>query len=150
MMCKTTPKNIASCEKQALALEMRREGRTYGEIAQVIGCSKTMAFKHISAALKAIVQPGVEALRELENERYDVALRAIWPKVASGDLDSLHAFIRLSQRRCALLGLDMPVKVANTDSQGRDNPFMEISAEGLRQIAATVIGTDAEPTTPEE
>lgn len=110
---------IGAAEKEAQALELRKTGMSYRRIAEAMGlCNRQKAERIIKRALKNVVTPGVEALRTLENERYDEAMVAIWPRVQKGDLESLHGFLRLSERRCRLLGLDAPAKLAPTTPDG--------------------------------
>jgi hypothetical protein len=53
----------------------------------------------------------VDEMRELENARLDRAQTAIWTKVLNGDLKALDAFLKISQRRARLNGLDAPTKI---------------------------------------
>ena len=47
----------------------------------------------------------------LECERLDVALLAIAAKVQAGEIDAVHAWVRLCESRRKLLGLDAPARL---------------------------------------
>jgi len=118
---KTSPRQLKARERQARALEMRTSGATYAEIAKALDyAGPSSVHKALTTALDNIIAPEVEALRTLEGQRYDAALKSIWPKVVDGDLDALHGFVRLSDRSCKLFGLDMPAKVAPTTPDGTE------------------------------
>lgn len=115
----SSPRRIEAKAKQALALELRKQGQTLDVIAKSLGYSSPSAVSRaIESAMSRIVVFGVEALRTLENERYDSALSALWPDVERGDVEAIGAFIRLSARRCKLLGLDLPLKIAPSNLEG--------------------------------
>lgn len=116
---RTSPRRVEARVKQAQALEMRLEGKTLAEIAEALGYSgPSGAAKALSAALSAVIAGPVEELRAVENARYDVALAGLWPEVKDGDVDSVNAFVKLSARRCKLLGLDAPTKIAPVTPDG--------------------------------
>lgn len=143
---RTSPRRVEARLKQAQALEMRLEGRTLAEIAEALGYSGPPgAAKALSTALTAVIAGPVEELRALENSRYDAVQGAIWDKVKEADLEAVHAFLRLSHRRCKLNGLDMPIRIAQTDSEGNDNPFMELTGEELRAIAIGIVQNTPNP-----
>lgn len=142
----SSPRRISAKEKQAEALELRKQGRTLAEIAKALGYSSpSAASKAIESAMTRVVTPGVEALRSLENERYDTALAGLWDDVKDGNPESVNAFIRLSARRCKLLGLDAPMKIAQTDPDGNANPYLEITAQELRSIALALAENPEKP-----
>ena len=50
-------------------------------------------------------------MRELEGARLDRAQAAIWTQVLEGDVKAVESFLRISQRRAKLFGLDAPTAV---------------------------------------
>jgi hypothetical protein len=82
-------------------------------------------------------------MRALENARLDRAQTAIWSKVIAGDLASIDVFLRISQRRAKMNGLDEPTRV-NLSINVRQE--ME---QALNQLESVVLGeatvVDADP-----
>jgi len=114
-------KKIALAERQQTALSLRKSGATYRAIAAHIALlpgnerySEGLAHADIAACLKAINEKtslDTEEYRALELERLDTAQLAIASKVQSGDLGSIDRWLRISERRSALLGLDAPIRL---------------------------------------
>jgi hypothetical protein len=50
----------------------------------------------------------VEQLRQLERDRLDTMLDAIWPRVRAGELRVIDRALRIMERRSKLEGLDGP------------------------------------------
>ncbi len=99
-------------KKEAQVLNLRRGGLTFDLIAQRVGyANPSVASQAYKRALKRIVYEEVESVRQVESDRLDLAQSAIWQGVTQGDIPSINTLLRIMQRRAALLGLDMPVKV---------------------------------------
>ena len=54
----------------------------------------------------------VEELRAHENERLDDAVRKLYPLMEEGNLKAMTLFLKVSERRAKLNGLDVPTRVA--------------------------------------
>ena len=54
----------------------------------------------------------VEELRAHENERLDDAIRKLYPLMEEGNLKAMTLFLKVSERRAKLNGLDVPTRVA--------------------------------------
>jgi len=117
------PDPAALHTRRIRALNLRLAGLTYERIADELGYSTASAARDlILRALDAANHHQVEALRTLENERLDRAQAAIWPtiigrpdEVGFDDRNkAVSTFIRISERRARLNGLDAPVQVAVT------------------------------------
>ena len=105
-------RKVAANDKQRQALEMRKAGATYDDIARALGYSQpAVAHKAVKTALKFSLRDVAEDVRDIELHRLDQALLAIWPGVRSGDLKSIDRFLRIMERRARFLGLDVPTKV---------------------------------------
>ena len=61
--------------------------------------------------LRDMDRPAVSMLRELEVQRLDAMLYAVWDDVLQGDANAVHTALRISERRSRLLGLDAPHSV---------------------------------------
>ena len=131
----------AIAERQRHALELRRAGATYDQIAQGLGLAhRSNARKDVEAALLAIIEEPATEVLKLELDRLDSLLRAIWPAavkkipvvVQQGDEEEIVGLIdrqgpmidrvlRLMERRARYLGLDKPIRVkADVDAVVRD------------------------------
>ena len=106
------PTSEQSLNKEKQVLNLRRGGLTFDLIAQRVGYGNpSSAAQAYRRALKRIVYEEVESVRKVESDRLDLAQSAIWQGVTQGDIPSINTLLRIMQRRAALLGLDMPVKV---------------------------------------
>lgn len=107
-------KKEGAIERRQTAFELRKNGVTYRQIGQRLGVSETQAFKDVQAVvarLKELELEGLEDYRRLELERLDTALVAIVLQVRNGHLGAIDRWIRLSESRRKLLGLDSAEKV---------------------------------------
>jgi hypothetical protein len=110
---KATPGRIAIAEREAKALELRKEGATYGAIARSIGYTdRSAAAKPVSRALAATIQEPADELRRLESERLDALLAAVWHDAMAGRRSAVESALRIMDRRSKLIGLDAPLRRA--------------------------------------
>jgi hypothetical protein len=104
-----TGRTIEAYEKDQKALELRKEGHTYESISEQLGYSTPSAsYKAVMRRLRDMDRPAVSMLRELEVQRLDAMLYAVWNDVLQGDANAVHTALRISERRSRLLGLDAP------------------------------------------
>ena len=99
-------------ERRVLALELRKAGGSYREIARQLGVDVHTAHADVGAELAALRETAVaEAteLRALELERLDGMTSGLWPHIQEGSAAAVSAGVRVSERRSRLLGLDAPV-----------------------------------------
>jgi len=118
---KVAAKKVSIAERQQTALSLRKSGASFRAIASHISTlpgnekySEGRAHADVTACLKALNEKtslDTEEYRSLELERLDTAQLAIAKKVQSGDLGSIDRWLRISERRAALLGLDAPVRL---------------------------------------
>ena len=115
---RATRSRLALRERQRRALELRLAGHTYQQIADALGSkSKCGAYKAVEGALREVTREPAEAVRELELQRLDAMLAALWPQMQKSDIQALAGCLRISERRCRLLGLDAPHKIDATSSE---------------------------------
>jgi hypothetical protein len=101
-------RKLTQADKRVRALELRREGKNYRQIAKEIGWrSHVTAMNNVKAALKETVQEAADDLRAVESQR----LEWLWAKVVERmDTDHLWAVdrgIKVVEQRRALFGLDV-------------------------------------------
>jgi hypothetical protein len=108
---KTSRKSLIAEEKRQKAIDLRRLGCTYREIADQIGASPGYSFKLVTQALKRIRQETneiAEDARTLELERLDNLWRYAYQAVINGDVAAIDKAVKVMDRRARLLGLDAP------------------------------------------
>lgn len=104
---KTRPSVIAARERAAKALELRKQGYTFREIAATAGYrTLAAAYDAVQRAMRDITAEPAEQLRALETSRLDRMLARIWPKVEAGELPAIDRALKICERRCRLMGLD--------------------------------------------
>ncbi len=121
-------------DREALALRLRREGHDYGEIAQQVGWrSESTARDAVQRALRRRVEPDVEVLRNIEDDKLAEMERVCWAIIRADHwayswgkpvldehgnrmqdpeprLKAINTLVRLQERRARLFGLDAAAK----------------------------------------
>jgi hypothetical protein len=126
-------RKLAVRQREARALELRRDGRTHTEIAQILGVSRPMATRIINRGMDRIVKEPASQVRLIELERLDqLQVEALGVlrrrhmvvsggKIICGDDDqpllddgptlaAIRTLITIQERRARLLGLDEPAR----------------------------------------
>lgn len=105
-------KQLNAVDKQVHALELRKSGHTFEQIAAKLGyASKSGASKAVHSALKKTIQEPADELRQLEMERMDALLAALWPQAMQGSPRHAEMCLKIMDRRAAMIGLDAPKQV---------------------------------------
>lgn len=94
------------------AVSMALAGFTYEQIGDRLNLSPRGAHQLVTRTLEESRNYAVDDLRRVENARLDRAQAAIWTEVIGGDLKAISTFLRISERRAKLNGLDAPSKIA--------------------------------------
>jgi len=131
---KTSAAKVRSMERQVKALELRRSGMSYHEIAAALGIGKSQAQRYVQAGLaSAREQVAAEAsdLRAEEVSRLDGMLRGLWPDARKGHLGAVEKVLKIMERRAKLLGLDAPVRLAH----GGDGDAPPIKSENIHAMS---------------
>ena len=140
----------AIAERRTIALELRKAGGSYREIARQLGVDVHTVHGDVAAELAALRETTVgraEELRALELERCDQMVAGLWPKVVSGNPPAVLAAVRVGERRSRLLGLDEPTATRteisgslSVDAQKRLDKerelFSLLSIQQMEEIAA--------------
>src|SRR5690554_5869536 len=96
------------------ALDLRRQGYSFREIGAKLGCCHATAYRHVTEALADTVRERDQLaadLIQIEVERLDAALNAVWDGAMKGDVRKVDRVLKISERRSRLLGLDAPTKL---------------------------------------
>lgn len=116
---KGTAKKADTAERRRKALELRKAGATYEQIAEQLDYdNRGSAWKAVDAALKEITAEPAAEVRQLELERLDALLLSLWKQARGGNLGAVDRVLRLMERRSKYLGLDSPARM-EVDQQVR-------------------------------
>lgn len=108
---RTSPRRIESHQKAVKAVELRKAGMTYVQIAQAVGYgSPEAACKAVSRALEESIVEPTQGLIQLETERLDRLMLALWKDATNGNQGAVDRVLKIMERRAKLLGLDRPTK----------------------------------------
>jgi len=108
---KTSPRRIEAAAKHVEALQLRKAGATYQQIADTLGYSVAGAEKAVKSALADMKHEPAQELIILERARLDALLMGIWAQAVKGNQGAIDRALRIMERRAKLLGLDMPVQM---------------------------------------
>lgn len=130
-------------ERHALALEMRKFGYSYEQIAEHFETTPASARGLVKTALEhAIKEPGQEVI-DMELQRLDQLYRAAFGAVANGDTSAVNQCLSIMQRRAKYLGLDAPDKKEVTGKNGGPlelaSSLKGLSDEDLASIKALLL-----------
>jgi hypothetical protein len=104
---------IAMLERQLLALDLRKQGMTYRQIATRLECNHVTIYNDIHRELKRLAdesQDSTAEMRQLDLERIDMAIAGLMPFVRSGSANHTMALMKSIDERAKLLGLYAPEK----------------------------------------
>jgi hypothetical protein len=116
------PKKKITIDRDRQALDLRKAGASYDQIARQLGYfNRGGAFKAVARGLdtvKHLMVESAEDVRSLELTRLDALLLGIWQAATSGDVQAVTAALRIAERRAAYLGLDAPKRQELTGADG--------------------------------
>ena len=106
-------------DRKIRALELRRAGKTFDEIAAALGyADRGGAYKAVETGLRETLRETATDLRTLELQRLDELTAAFWPMALSGDAHAADRVLAMMKRRADLLGLDAPTKIQDVTPKG--------------------------------
>lgn len=106
-------RKITAAQLEEKATALRLAGMSCGAIAKQLGVNESTVWRAIQRAKKRSEKTATdtaEELRRLEDDRLNVALKAIMTMVTQGHLGAVDRYLRLSESRRKLWGLDAPAK----------------------------------------
>lgn len=130
---RTSAARARKLERQVKALELRRMGKGYAEIARTLGIGKSQAHRLVQAGLQDArdqIKAQADDLRAEEISRLDGMLAGLWPDARKGSHGAVDRVLRIMERRSRLLGLDAPVRLAHAGDP--DGP--PIKAEAVHTL----------------
>lgn len=111
MSSPTSPRRLQATERAIKALNLRRQGWSFRDIAQELGVTPPAVHEAVTRMLRNMTHEEADSYRKIELERMETMLKAIWGRVTEGELQAIDRAIRISERISRLLGLDAPVKL---------------------------------------
>jgi hypothetical protein len=103
-------------DNRMTAWQMRAAGHTYSQIAAKLGVSVSWAYKLVTNALKDREDEPAALVLAQQVEVLDLAVRSVVAILAGAAndpklrLDAIDRLLRLSERRCKMLGIDIPAR----------------------------------------
>ncbi|WP_207555730.1 helix-turn-helix domain-containing protein [Intrasporangium flavum] len=93
--------------RQARAVQLATEGRTYQEIADELGyANRGTVYNIVHDALARDRKDAVQDHQRLELARLDALQAALWDRAMSGDVEAAREVRAVIMARCRLFGLD--------------------------------------------
>lgn len=100
-------KALERAERLAHALELRKAGNTYDQIAKLAGYpTRVEAFRDLQKAFREYTLPNVEEIVKLQFGRYEQLLLAVYPAAITGNLDAVQTALKVLERLERLVGID--------------------------------------------
>lgn len=126
-------------EAETQALNLRRAGANFREIAAAQGCAVSTASDRVKRGLQALRQERNEAAQEvveMEIMRCDRLLAACWPTATDPahpkNLRAIQTALKISERRMKILGIERE----KVEFSGPDGGPVEIEDSGYAKIQA--------------
>lgn len=94
-----------------VVLSHTMRGKTLRTLEAELGIPYATLHRYKERALMAITSPTIEAARNEELERLDRIIEVQWDRVEAGDPKATEIYLKVSERRSKLLGLDKPTQV---------------------------------------
>jgi len=115
---KASTHKITIARRRETALRLRLEGLDYREIAarmqpEYPSYTFSSAWRDVTYLMAEQLKKNAELAEhvcQLEMNRLDALLNAVWARAMQGSVEHINAVLRVMERRARLLGLDAPVK----------------------------------------
>jgi hypothetical protein len=146
---------ISRAMKIQQALELRRDGLGFFEIGRKMGLSKSQVHRLVLAGLAELnktLKETADEVRRLSLERLDFAAAAAISRISTKkDMNAVQKLVLVEERRARLLGLDAPLKTAQTTPDGDALPpaldLSKLTDEQLAALDAIYAAGAPQPTT---
>lgn len=131
-------------EETAQMLKMRQMGASYEAIARHFNLNKKTVWERVTQMIRDMPADDATVLRALEARKYDVLEAQLQEGIKEGDTKAILAALRVSERRCRLLGLDMPEQF-EVRIDAETQALADQVAGALRELANLTPVGDEEP-----
>lgn len=152
---RTSGKKLALAERRYLAVELRKQGGTYRQIAEQLrtnvpgispGYDEAAAWRDVNHELERLVKETRDrqaALRQLELERIDTMHQAIWPFAEKGDGAAIDRVLRLQDQRAKYLTLfPRETKAAQTTVTMGDGTTAQQGPPAIKEVVVNLTMDD--------
>ena len=112
---KTSAARARKLKNQGQAIDLRRAGLSFTQIAEKVGISRSSAHQLVQQGMEDArrqIAASVDELRAEELSRLDGMLAKLYPRAARGDVQAADRVLKIGERRARLLGLDAPMRTA--------------------------------------
>lgn len=133
---------LIAWERARKAMELRKAGASYSQIAQQCGYSSPSgAYQAVKRVMARIEQESTNELRKTQYERLNQMLLVMWPRVQGGDEQAIGTALRIMDKMDRLMGTEAPTKVETTSTSavlvidGDSDAYIE----NLKRMAGAVM-----------
>jgi hypothetical protein len=132
----TSERRLSAAQKRVRALELRRAGKTFEQIASEVGYrSKSSAHDAVMKGLHETLAEPADELRSLEAERLNELLAGLWEKAKSGDLWAVDRALSIMERRAKLFGLDRPPEDDLSDEARKYLDMLDLATSDAKDMS---------------
>lgn len=107
-------KKLKTSVRRLKALELRKEGKSYQEIANILGSNFTQVYTDIGIVLRKEIEKRTKTqlsqVVQLELERLDALFEKAWEQIKANNVVAIDKALKIMDRRAKYLGLDAPAK----------------------------------------
>lgn len=125
-------------ERQQRAFELRKAGKSFRQIGEMLDYSHEMVRKDIQSIIDELVSEtrrDAEELIAVELARLNDLMFAMWPDARRGELKSVMAVLKIIERRTKLLGLEVNRQISVTLTR---EELARMSDDELNDIINTI------------
>lgn len=137
---------IRTTERRTKAMALRKEGKTFEQIAAALGVSRAGAHKmvtHTHDALNALLVTETAELRQQQLDQIAALKSALWKAGMRAEVGKVDRLVKLFEREAKLAGLDAAEKYEHagagggpievSDARGRISEEIRRLSEKLRE-----------------
>ncbi len=147
---------VITAKRRLLVLQLRRKGLSYSEVAQEVvrqipgdelpkNWGEKYAAKDVSRLLKNLreeIDEEIQTVRQLELDRLDALLEAIWEDALEGQVTKIDRVLAIMARRAKYIpGVEAPKEIVNEfrGKLGRNSEGLDRSISTLASTLNTVL-----------
>lgn len=145
---KTSPSRILAVERMRRALELRKFGLSFVQIAEELGyASPETARNAVKRALEMVPAEDASELRQINHQRLESFVLALWPKTQTGDVSAINTALNVMDKIDKLFGTEaaqqhnVDVTVGGVLQIGVDR---DQYINGLKRVAGIVDADNAD------
>lgn len=133
-------KKLKASVRRLKALELRKEGKSYQEIATILNTSFAQVYTDIGVVLRKEIEKRTKTqlnqVVQLEIERLDALFEKAWKEIKTGNIVAIDKALKIMERRSKYLGLDAPAK--SVFGEDPEKPFRGDKSK-LKTLLMTMI-----------